>query len=192
MGQVFVTTYEVIGGGIAIADDFYASVDAARKAHWDFVTSVGGEGFRPAHYGSIRSVLFKGDAPDGWKKIGTDKGNTEATPRKASKVGRAFADAIKALPHMPKAEKLVGALGYNPSEMAMDTNTGTIYFPTETRLSHPARRIFVRIPRFANDGFEPDPAMLCALPESEFMKAIEDHNAEAKRLSEADTAKAAA
>lgn len=190
MGQVFVTTYEVIGAGILIAEDFYKSVMAAREAYWSFATDVGGQGFRPSSYGSIRSVLFDGELPEGWKKVGAGRGRIEATPRKTSKAGRAFADAIKALPPMPRAEKLAGALGYNPSEMAMDTNKGVVYFPTELQVAHPECRTFVRLPRFANDGFEPDPSLLRALPESEFMKAIEDHNAEAKRLREAEPAAA--
>ena len=184
MSSVFVTTYEVIGAGLPIAEAFYSSVDAAKKAHWDFAESVGGAGFRPAHYGSIRSVFFKG-LPEGWKKIGTDRGYVEATPRKTSKAGRALADTMSALPETPKAEKLARALGYDPRDMALDSERGTIYFPTELQVSHPARRIFVRLPRFTNDGFEPDLTMLKALPESEFMAAIDAHNAEAKRLREA-------
>lgn len=185
MRQVFVTTYEVIGTGVPIAAEYYANLDKARKAHWQFVKSVGGVGFRPAHWGSIRSVMFD-KLPEGWKQIATDKGRIEATPRKTSKAGKAFAEAIRKLPDTPKGEKLAGMLGYNPDQMAMDG--GTIYFATETRVLFPAERIFVRIPRFAEDGFDPDPAMLRALPESEFMKAIEDHNAEVKRLREAKAA----
>jgi len=184
--SVYVTTYEVIGDGLAIAADFYAQVDAAQKAHWAFTESVGGVGFRPAHWGSITSVLFEELPAEGWKQIGRDKARIEATPRKTSKVGKALAEQIRALPVTPKGESLAGMLGYNPLEMAMDGFK--VYFATELRTSHPTERIFVRIPRFANDGFEPDETMLRALPESEFMKAIEDHNAEAKRLRESEPA----
>lgn len=183
MSSVFVTTYEVTGAGIPIAQTYYAEVEAAHKAHWAFTESVGGVGFRPAHWGSIASVLFE-ELPEGWKQIGRDKGRIEATPRKTSKAGKALAEQMRALPPTPKGKSLAGMLGYNPREMAMDGSK--IYFATELRTSHPTERVFVRIPRFANDGFEPDETMLRALPESEFMKAIEDHNAEAKRLREAE------
>lgn len=187
MNSVFVTTYEVIGDGLPIAQEFYAQVDAARKAHWAFTESVGGVGFRPAHWGSIASVLFE-ELPEGWKQIGRNKGRIEAAPRKTSKVGKALVEAMKSLPATPKGESLAGMLGYNPSEMAMDGYK--VYFASELRTSHPTERVFVRIPRFSSDGFEPNPAMLRALPESEFMKAIEDHNAEARRLREAEPAEA--
>lgn len=183
MPSVYVTTYEVIGAGLPLAAEFYAEVEAARKEHWEFAERVGGVGFRPAHWGSIASVLFD-TLPDGWRQIGRDRDRIEAVPRKTSKAGKALAEAMRALPVTPKGGSLAGKLGYNPREMACDGNK--IYFATELQVAHPTERTFVRIPRFANDGFEPDPATLRALPESEFMKAVEDHNAEAKRLREAE------
>lgn len=177
--SVFVTTYEVIGDGLPIAAEHFAEVKAAKAAHWQFVESVGGIGFRPTSCGGgLRSVFFT-DVPTGWRKIGKDRDNIECVPHKSSFAGRGIAKVIGALPTAPDAINLARKLGYTPNEMAMD---GTcIFFPTTLQVSFPAERAFLRLPRFAGDKFEPDPAILQALPESEFMKALEDHNAEARR-----------
>lgn len=180
MSKVFVTTYEVIGA-LELAHAHYDAVDAARAAQWDFVNELGGEGYRPSHNGGLRSVFFT-EIPIGWRKIGTDKGKIEAVPSKGTKAGKAAAQRISGLPSAPSASDLAASYGYNPPHFAI--SGGTIYFPTELFLKFPQERIFLRLPRFAEDGFEPNEAHLRALPESEFMAAIEAHNAEAKRQRE--------
>lgn len=184
MSKVFVTTYEVIGAH-EIAHAHYQAIDAARLAHWDFVTEVGGAGFRPSHNGGVRSVFFE-QLPSGWRKIGLDGAKVEAVPLKSTKSGKAMAENMAALPQAPKPGDLASSYGYNPPHFAIDG--GKIYFPTEMQVYFPVERIFLRLPRFAEDGFEPDEAILHAIPESQFMAAIEAHNAEAKRQREGGAA----
>lgn len=174
MARVYVTTYEVIGAGEAIADQHYAKVNEAKDAHWQFVKSVGGVGYRPDHNGGLRSVFFA-EMPKGWRKSGGSGAKIEAIPRKGSKAGEALIAAIGGLLRAPTPGELAAALGFAPKEWAF-CDSGVIYFPTELRVEFPAKRSFVRLPRSAGDGYEPDETMLRALPESELMKALEDHN----------------
>ena len=180
MTQVFVTTYEVIGKFEA-TDDHYDAIKHARLLQCDFITDVGGVGFRPSHDGGLRSVMFE-TLPPGWRQIGMDKGKIEALPLKSTKIGKEMVAQIDALPKAPRATDLAARFGYNPKEFAIDG--GTIYFPTELKITFPTKRIFLRLPRFTGDDFEPNEAHLRAIPESEFMAAIEAHNAEAKRQRE--------
>ncbi|MBO9602581.1 MAG: hypothetical protein J7496_08745 [Novosphingobium sp.] len=184
MSRIYVTPYEVIGDGLAVAAAHYAAIDAAAEAHWAFVKQVGGEGYRPLNGGGLRSVFFK-ELPTAWRKIGWGEGGRiEAVPHKGSATGKSLAKQIAALPQGKRGRELAYDLGYNPKQMAMDGSRGVIYFPTDLRVTFPAERIFVRIPRFTDDGFEPDPAILRELRESEFMAAVEAHNAEARRQRE--------
>ncbi len=186
MSRIYTTTYEIIGAGSAKAKPHYDSIEAARKAQWEYVESVGATGFRPSHNGGVRSLFFDGDTmPKGWRKIGSQGRKVEAVPGRAAKIGKHLERELDALPCAPMPTDLAAAFGYSPSEMAIDPERGTIYFPTEMQLSFPTSRIFLRLPRFAGDGFTPDETLLRAIPESELMKAVEDHNAEAKRLREA-------
>lgn len=181
MSKVFVTTYEIIGAH-EIATAHYAAVDAARKAHWEFVEEVGGASYQSGWGQGVIAVFFE-QLPAGWRKIGTDKSLIKAVPHKGSRVGKALFERMKAQPLPPSPEKLASDYGYNPAEFPIDGTS--IYFATALRVKFPAERIFLRIPRTATDGFEPNEAHLRALPESEFMAAIEAHNAEAKRQREA-------
>jgi hypothetical protein len=187
MSKVYVTTYEIIGSGLAKAAQYYADADAAQAKHWEHVEAVGGEGMRPDHNGGLRSVFFK-ELPAGWREIARQSGKMEAVPRRGTKAGKAAQEALDALPRIPRPCALASALGYNPAEMALDGERGVIYFPTELRVSFPAQRFFIRLPRFEKDGFTPDDAELKAVPESELMKAVEDHNAEAARSRQKEAA----
>lgn len=178
--NIYVTTYEVIGGH-EVAEAHFAAIDAAQQEHWAFATEMGGCGFRPNSDGGVRSVFFD-ELPSGWRKVGTDRGKIEACPRRSTQTGKLAEQAMRALLRCPDAGSLARSFGYSPSELAIDGSRGVIYFPTVMRTEHPVQRTFLRLPRFAKDGFEPDPAMLRALPESEFMAALEAHNAEARRL----------
>lgn len=184
MSKVFVTTYEVIGA-LDIAAAHYASVEAAKSAHFDFSEKVGGIGFRPSHAGGMWSVFFE-TMPAGWRKIGSDHRAVEAVPLKSTKIGKALAEEIAALPCRPDAHALAAQFGYKPAHFPIDG--GSIFFVTDVRVLFPAERIFLRVPRFAEDGFEPDPATLRALPESELMAAIAAHNGEVTRRKEGGAA----
>lgn len=181
MSKVFVTTYEVIGAH-EIAAAHYAAVDAARKAHWEFVREVGGTGYQPGRCDGVIAVLFE-QLPEGWRQIGMDKSLIKAVPHKGSRQGNALFEKMKAQPLPPSPEKLAGDYGYNPAEFPIDGTS--IYFATTLRVTFPAERIFLRIPRTTSDGFEPNEAHLRALPESEFMAAVSAHNIEAQRQREA-------
>jgi hypothetical protein len=185
---VYTTTYEIVGDGLAKAEAHYAKSAQAWQAHWDWAESIGGSGIRPDHSGGLRSVFFDGDPPKGWRKIGSQSGKTEAVPNRGTKSGKAAEEAMRSLPRAPRPDELAAAFGYSPNELAVDCNAGVIYFPTELRVTHPAPRTFLRLPRFDRDGFTPNEAELRAIPESELMKAVEDHNDEAKRLREREPA----
>lgn len=185
MGQVFVTTYELVGDAVQIGVDHYAAVEAARTAGFALAKQFGAEGFRPTRRGGHPlSMFFRGDLPTGWRKIGRADGLTEARPNKGTKAGKAAQAQMQACASAPEDTALASALGYNPSEIAMDTNRGVIYFPTSLRVDHPSARYFVRIPRFDRDDFKPDKSRLRAIPESELMRALEEHNAEVLRQNE--------
>lgn len=183
--NVTVTTFEIIGEGRDLADDFETQKQSAKKAHWSFVNEVGGAGYCPDSWtGGVRSVLFDREIPKGWRKIGMHKGFVNAVPNKATKLGKALIANMAELLKKPLPTRLAADLGYDPNVFAMDGTT--IYFPTEIRVAHPEKRHFLRLPLTPADGFEPDPDLLKAVPESELMKAVEDHNAEASRLREAE------
>lgn len=184
--SVYVTTYEIIGQ-YELADDYYARINAAREAQWGFVREIGAIGFRPSHDGGVTTLFFR-TLPTGWRKVGGDRENIEARPRKGSKIGNELAARISALPRAPQSHELAAAYGYDPKQWAVDG--GRIYFPSDVTTGFERRRFFLRLPRFAEDGFEPDEARLRAIPESELMAAIEAHNAEAKRRREAHNAEA--
>lgn len=177
--SVYVTTYEIIGAH-HLADDYYARRNAAHGAQWNFVRGIGGVGFRPNHGGGVQTVFFKA-LPTGWLKVGQDGDRIEARPRK----GSLFGTALAGLPCVPQVDELASSYGYNPKELAIDDSKGVIYFPSLISTGFSARRHFLRLPRFKNDGFEPDVALLRAVPESELMAAIEAHDAEKIRRHEA-------
>lgn len=181
MSTVFVTTYEVIGA-LEVARAHYAAIDAALRAQWGFVTELNGAGFRPDSTGGVRSIFFD-DLPPGWRMVGTDNGLIEAVCRKGSNIGKAVAQKLMELPRTPQPHDLASAFGYNPPHFAIEN--GRIYFATDLKVTFPSERIFLRLPRFADDGFVPDEDKLRAIPESAFMAAIEANNAEARRQREA-------
>ena len=179
---VHITTFEIIGEGRELADDIQQRRQEASAKHWDFVREVGGEGYFPDKWtGGIRSVLFANEVPKGWRRMKrTHKELVEGLPKKTTKAGQALLEQMAALPRQPTTSSLASDLGYNPASFAMDGTS--IYFPTEVRVEHPETRHFLRLPLTSDDGFDADPDFLRAVPESELMKAVEDHNAEARRL----------
>lgn len=184
--SVHVITFEIIGDGRQLADTFEAEKSEARSTFWAFVHEVGGTGYRPGHNGTLRSVFFDCELPQGWRAIDKVNGLTEALPARNTKVGKALRDRYGDLPEMPQASRLARDLGYSPSFMPI--SNGKIYFPSEVRVTFPTERHFLRLPLTADDGFKPDDSLLRELRESEFMRAVEDHNAEARRQKEAEAA----
>jgi len=175
MGKgIYVTSYEVIDDGVAVAAKHYAEIDAARRSYWEFAKSKGAKGFRPTDTG-VRSLLVApSEVPVGWRSVGSDRGLTEIVPRRTTRVGKEALEEIRALPRSPTDSDLADLFGWNPPELPLDGYR--IYFPTSVRISLPADRYFLRLPRFANDGWPGDPR-LKEIPESTLMLAIEGHNA---------------
>lgn len=182
MRQIFMTTYELIGEAIPIAKAHFAAVEDSKALSFRIAEDFGADGFRPSRYGGRpTSLFFKGEIPTGWRRVGRQGELIEARPNKATKAGRAAEKALSEHPGGPECSDLAHSLGYNPNEIAMDTSRGVIYFPSSLHVSFPSSRYFIRIPRFDGDAFEPDETRLAAVPESTLMKALEDHNAEARR-----------
>ena len=183
---VHITTFEIIGEGRPIADEFEAAKTAAKTSFCAFAQYVGGVGYRPGSNGQLRSVFFADELPQGWKMIGQERGMIEAMPKKSTKAGIALRERYADLPEIPQASQLARDLGYSPN--FMPTGNGKIYFPSELRVRIPTERHFLRLPLTAEDGFAPDAARLIEVLESEFMRAVEDHNAEVRRQREGNAA----
>lgn len=183
MSQIVKIHYEIVRAGLEISTAHFEECAAAKRAHWQFVDEVGGSGLRPTGHGGLRSVFFK-TLPPNWRKIGSRDQLIEAIPSKTSATGKALAKQIAELPQAPEPSILAGKLGYGPNQLVIDGDRGIIYFPTAVELTFPTKRHWLRIPRTLDDGFEPDPAILAECRESEFMRAVEDHNAEARRQQE--------
>lgn len=179
---VSIISFEIIDLGLATAEAFQTQKDAARQALLDFAIALGAEAYRPNSRGNFYSALFAGELPKGWRKIGGHNGHMEAMPHRGTKIGKQLIHQIERLPKIPNASELAHSLGYKTS--LMPTADGKIYFPTELRVEFPKARHFLTLPLTASDEFIPNPKLLRELRESEFMRAIEDHNAEARRQEE--------
>lgn len=185
MGQIFVTTYEVGPAGMDITQSHLDAQNAYRERGIAAADKFGATGFRPRRYGPPTTLMFKAEsAPTGFKLVKRERaGVIECSPRMTTALGKEAKSALAEIGIEPSGEDLAAAFGWNPSELAMDTDRGTIYFPTTLSTVRPIPRHFVRLPRFAADGWEGHPG-LAEIAESAFMRAIEDHNA-AARLQEA-------
>lgn len=183
MTAVHVTTYEVVGDGIALADEHYAQLRAARAAHWAVATKFGAHGYRPSSGGGgIYTLFFKGsEPPAGFRLVGRVGESVECAPRKGSKVGN---DALAAFSapglRSPSDCALAAMFGFHE----MPTDGRSLFFATSTRVLAPSPRTFLRLPRTATDGW-PGHEHLMEVPESTFMLALETHNAAARAAKEA-------
>jgi hypothetical protein len=188
MSSVFVTTYEAVGDGVAIVERYLEKKDAHIQAGMAVAEQFGASGFRPSRHGSPRTLLFNGnsmaDTPEGFRYVGRVKADSiECAPFRNTKRGKEAYAALQEIGPMPNSEEVAVEFGWHPPEMPMDGTT--VYFATASSVALPAPRHFIRLPRFARDQWE-QPATLVAIPESEFMRAIEDHNAAARAMREAD------
>lgn len=183
MAKVFVTTYEVTEAGLPIMEPFLASCQAYRAAGMAVAEQFGASGFRPTRHGPPRTLMFKGssraDVPEGFKYVQREKDTIECSPLRTTKAGKVAHAALLTIGRRPDGAELAEQFGWSPSQMAMDGSS--IYFPTTLSVELPRPRHFLRLPRFEGDGWTQHPALV-AIPESEFMRAIEDHNAAAKAL----------
>lgn len=182
MSAVYRVNYEVTGDGLAIAAQHYALVEARSAAGFAVAHKYGAVGFRPNHRSGIRQLLFAGkpkQPPPGFKYEAQEpSGNIACKPDKRTEIGKAALADMAAFEGMPAGEDLASALGYRVATAPMDGYK--IYWPAAYRCRFPAERVFLDIPRQADDGWTP-PAHLVEVPASTFMLAIEAHNAEANR-----------
>jgi hypothetical protein len=176
--SVFVTSYEVNAAGLPIIKQHNDAVAAWKAAAWAIVKEVGGEGFRPSRGVGIHGILFR-EPPTGWRMVSRDPNDRNLSlyvPRKTSKAGKDLTARLASVGQMPEGQNAATLFGWNPSELAMDMSRGIVYFPTAQTIDLPSPRHFLRLPRFPKDGW-PGHAGLTEVPESEYMRAIEAHNA---------------
>ena len=167
--------YEIVGEGIPIAEKFYAEFDAKTQARWDAVTALGAVGYRPGWRNSTRSLFFK-ELPNGYRKIGSDKGMVECVPHRGSKLGKEFSRQFAAIPRVPDEGELPDLFGW---EGRSPFDGRLIYRAVAVRLELPTTRYLIRLPRADDDGYVPPPTLREML-QSEFVKAFEEHNAAAR------------
>lgn len=181
MSNIFVTTYEVNEQGTEIMTAHLAAVDDYHARAFAVSDRYGASGFRPSNWGSPNSLMFKAEkAPEGFKLLKRDRpGVIECTPRMTTAIGKQAKAELEAIGARPDGEAVAQAFGWNPKTLAMDETRGTVYFPTTLSVERPSVRHFVRLPRFADDGWEQHPA-LEPIAENAFMLAIEQHNAAAR------------
>lgn len=181
MPQVFVTTYEVNEQGADIMAAHLAAVEEYHARAFAVSDRYGASGFRPRNWGPPNSLMFKAkSAPEGFKLMKRDRpGVIECTPLMTTATGKKAKAELDSIGILPDGETLAKAFGWSPKTLAIDEQKGTAYFPTTLTVQHPSVRHFVRLPRFADDGWEQHPA-LEPIAESAFMLAIEQHNAAAR------------
>lgn len=181
MGNVTRTYYEIIGDGIAIAESHYAKVEARRAAGFEIAQSYNAKGFRPSlGRGIVHLIFADGVSPEGFSKVKKEpEGHWSWKPDRRTAAGRAIAEKLADYECAPDDDDLVSGLG--ASQASLPTDGRSIYFPTAVRVHFPAPRYFVSIPREIGDGWSP-PAVLQEIKTSEFMAAIEAHNAAARAM----------
>lgn len=181
--DIFVTTYEMLGSAAEAAEKHFASIREARAEWWALAKKYGARGFRPGHYGAPpMALIFEGkDPPAGFRYWGRPDANTvECKPHKATKVGRAAAADLAALKRTRSDADLAADFGWTE----WPTNGRTLFYATCSEVALPTKRYFLRLPRFADDGWTASEG-LKEIPESELMRAIEDHNAAVRAVKEA-------
>lgn len=184
MTEVFKEYYELKGAKLLkAARDHAAAQEKARKAHWVIVKELGGYGYRPSYYGGIKSLLFKAEkAPDGFRKIGTDKNCIECVPARNTAKGKAAEKLIAvAVPEIPSwgrfCDDILRWNGRSPIGGGSGSRTGfCIYHATGVHISRPKERFIVVLPRTLSDGWK-RPEGLKEIRESDMLRAVEDHNA---------------
>lgn len=183
MSTMYKEVYEITGSAAKKkAEAFSARQQAARDAHWKIINDVGGEGYRPSYYGGIKSIMFAKDkVPPTFRRTGWDKGLAECVPLLKSKAGKELAERFKAAPKIEDFRSFADEFGWKGrSPMGTDGGRGCIYFATGVSVRHPRVRYFLQFPRTLKDGWKAPPG-LKLVRESDMLRAIEDHNAAAKK-----------
>lgn len=177
--SVFVTSYEVTLTGLPVIEQHNAAVKAWKEAAWKVVEELGGTGFRPCTASGISAVAFDDKPPTGWRSTARDPREHNkflCVPRQTTVAGKTAKQKMVSVGKMPDGSDAAALFGWNPSTLAIDSHRGIIYFPTAQTIELPSPRHFIRLPRFADDGWQGHEG-LKEVPESEYMRAIEAHNA---------------
>lgn len=181
MTDVFKVTYEIPHDHPLVAEHF-AAVEAAAAVTWAYVESLGALGYHTSTWnGSLHGVIFNDlvGRADYWKVLdrvyhpGADKNRGLLCIPKKTKIAAAVRAAFDAVPPTPPSRDLAHKLGWNRPHV---TDGSRMYFATVTRLTLPAPRVFVRLPRQIDDGWTA-PGIFTEVTEGEYMRAIAAHNA---------------
>lgn len=178
--EVFKEAYEIVGGGLLVAEEFFFECEAAEAAQWELVEAFGAKGYRPAHGGTMRSLFFEA-VPEGFRRIGREGDLVECVPHKGKSGGKEIAARLASAPRITPSGKLADKFGW---QGRMPIDGSRIFFATSSKVELPMVRYFVRLPRQIDDGFiAPDTLRLIST--AEYLRAFEDHNAALKSQAEA-------
>lgn len=179
MADVFKVAYEVPADYPAVAAHFDA-VDKAAAATWAYVERVGAVGYHTSGWdGALYGVVFAGVVSPEWKVLErvyhADHDKALLCCPKRTKAAAAVKAEFDAVPKIPKSELLARELGWSRSRREV-MDGSKIYFATVHKLTLPAPRVFVRLPRQIGDGWEA-PDFWTERTEGDYMRAIAAHNA---------------
>ena len=186
--SIFTITYEPVGRGRDIAELHFREVDQVAARRWAFAQSHGAVAYR-ASDDRIFSLYFnEGAVPSGWRQTGKighlDTLRIEAVPYKTNPRGKEIVEQMAGAEfRAPSDGKLAQLLGWDVTETPMDGYR--LYFPVAARVEYPETRVFLRLPRWAGDGWEGS-KYLVEVHESALMAALAAHNAEAERREGSD------
>lgn len=178
---VFKEFYEVVGEeAFARAQAHKAAQKRAFDEQWKIVHALGAEGFRPGNGGGVKSLLFTkaNPLPDGFRKIGTDRGRIEAQPARNTKAGKRTATELAKAPKVEDWGAFANTFGWK-GRSPMSTGIGgrgIIHFCAGVAIGFPKERFFLQFPRELKDGWKPLDGIVL-VRESDMLRAIENHNA---------------
>lgn len=180
MSDVFVTTYQVVGDGRALAAAHWAEHERVQETHLAFMTERGALAYRPGRSGRVRTLFFD-KAPGsayrstGDKQFRNGKWLEEYHPRGNTKAGRDLWKVFEATERLPNAMDLVTQFGWEADSVYPDSGS-KVYFPSLCRVSIPSDITFLRLPRKGGDGWDRPKRLLTAIPEDELMLFFYNHN----------------
>lgn len=186
MSDVFISTYQIIGAGCAMADAHWAEYERVQKTHFEFMEARGAAAYRQGHSGRVYSLFFDTDHDPlpgyrgtGNKKFQNEKWLEEKVPRGNSKIGRDLQKSFDATEKLPSYMDLASQFGWTLPRIYPGSGS-KVYFPTLCYVSLPNKVTFLRLPRKANDGWQCPKDLLTAIPEDKLMLYFHEHNLLAK------------
>lgn len=181
MPDVFKVSYEMPADHPAVAAHYEAVAKAAATT-WAYVESVGAIGYYTSTWnGALDAVIFPDvvGRADHWKvlnRVYHPKAENHTAVQcvpKRTKIAAEVKAAFDAVPAIPPSRDLAHALGWTNSRVG---DGSKIYFATVHKLETPTPRVFLRLPRQIDDGWEA-PDFFIERTEGDLMRAIAAHNA---------------